>query len=107
MIIELDINGARVIITGENLSVSVTEDAREIAPVVREPRVRGIEPFNQWMNALRGRQTAIAEYLGITRSAVSQWSEVPADKLVQVEAFSGIDRRVLRPDLFEGLREIS
>jgi sulfate adenylyltransferase subunit 2 len=51
------------------------------------------------------RQRAIAEAVGRSEGAVSQWvsgdREIPADLVLRVEAFTGIPRHFLRPDLWE------
>lgn len=49
----------------------------------------------------RGLSAKIASGLGITRGAVAQWREVPADLIVQIEGIAGISREELRPDLFK------
>jgi DNA-binding transcriptional regulator YdaS (Cro superfamily) len=48
----------------------------------------------------RGAQARIARELGLSRSAVTQWRRVPADRLIDIERITGIPRRRLRPDLF-------
>jgi len=45
---------------------------------------------------------ALAASLGITRHAVYQWDEVPAERVVEVERLTGVSRGDLRPDLFDG-----
>jgi len=52
--------------------------------------------------ALRTRMavTEIAEALGVSRAAVSQWRRVPAKHVATVARMTGISKRVLRPDLF-------
>jgi len=47
-----------------------------------------------------GGGAALAERLGITKSAVSQWERVPAEHVLAVEQHSGVSRHVLRPDVF-------
>lgn len=47
-----------------------------------------------------GGVTMLAEKLRITSQAVSQWDKVPAHRIVQVEKITGIDRALLRPDLY-------
>jgi TorA maturation chaperone TorD len=43
---------------------------------------------------------ALARKLGISQPSVSNWSRVPAERVVSVEDATGIDRAVLRPDLY-------
>jgi DNA-binding transcriptional regulator YdaS (Cro superfamily) len=43
---------------------------------------------------------ALARALGISQNSLAEWRRVPANRLVQVEAVTGIDRKVLRPDLY-------
>jgi DNA-binding transcriptional regulator YdaS (Cro superfamily) len=35
----------------------------------------------------------------LTPQAISQWRQVPADRVIDVETATGISRHVLRPDL--------
>lgn len=48
----------------------------------------------------KGRIAALARELGLSRSAVWQWSRVPAERVVEVERITGIPREALRPDLY-------
>jgi DNA-binding transcriptional regulator YdaS (Cro superfamily) len=48
-----------------------------------------------------GGPSALARALGMTPQAISEWRRVPADRLVQIEAVTGVDRTVLRPDLYQ------
>jgi TorA maturation chaperone TorD len=43
---------------------------------------------------------ALAEKIGISQPSVSNWSRVPADRVISVEAVTGVARAVLRPDLY-------
>jgi TorA maturation chaperone TorD len=45
---------------------------------------------------------ALARMIGISQPSVSNWSRVPADRVLMVESISGVDRAVLRPDLYGG-----
>lgn len=38
--------------------------------------------------------------LGISSAAVSQWSEVPPRRVLDVERITGVSRHLLRPDLY-------
>ena len=49
-----------------------------------------------------GSQTKLARLLGVTPQVVSLWKlgKIPAERVVAIEAATGVSRRVLRPDLF-------
>ena len=49
----------------------------------------------------KGLQAALAKHLGVSRQAISDWPAVPIDRLKDVEAFTGIPREKLRPDIFQ------
>jgi TorA maturation chaperone TorD/DNA-binding transcriptional regulator YdaS (Cro superfamily) len=42
----------------------------------------------------------LARQLGISQPSISNWSRVPAERVLLVEAATGIDRKILRPDLY-------
>jgi len=46
----------------------------------------------------------LASDLGVSRMAVYQWKEVPANRLVEIEQLTGIPRQDLRPDLYRGMK---
>src|SRR5690349_7777272 len=54
----------------------------------------------------------LARQIGISQPSVSNWNRVPAERVISVEAVTGVDRGVLRPDLYgrtaqaDGLDEI-
>ena len=43
---------------------------------------------------------ALAKKLGISQPSVSNWSRVPAERVLSVEAATGVSRAMLRPDLY-------
>jgi TorA maturation chaperone TorD len=43
---------------------------------------------------------ALAKKLGISQPSVSNWSRVPAERVLSVEAATGVNRATLRPDLY-------
>lgn len=42
----------------------------------------------------------LASMLGVTRHALYQWDKVPSERVLAVEAASGVSRHDLRPDLY-------
>ena len=59
-----------------------------------------MEKLTTWLNEERGRRVKLARHLGIFPGALTQWSQVPANKCLAVEAFTGISRYDLRPDVY-------
>ena len=57
-----------------------------------------------------GGVTELARRIGISQPSISNWSRIPAERVLAVEAATGITRAVLRPDLYaedsSGLDEI-
>jgi len=43
---------------------------------------------------------ALARKIGISQPSVSNWSHVPAERVLSVEAVTGVSRTTLRPDLY-------
>lgn len=42
----------------------------------------------------------LADGLGISPQAISQWSEVPWSRVIVVESLTGVHRSKLRPDIY-------
>jgi DNA-binding transcriptional regulator YdaS (Cro superfamily) len=49
---------------------------------------------------IAGGTTALASKLGISKQAVSMWKRIPTDRIIAIEAATGISREELRPDLY-------
>jgi TorA maturation chaperone TorD len=47
-----------------------------------------------------GGVTELARQLQISQPSVSNWTRVPAERVLLVEAATGVDRKILRPDLY-------
>jgi len=47
-----------------------------------------------------GGVSALARKIGISQPSLSNWTRVPAERVLAVEGLTGIDRAVLRPDLY-------
>lgn len=43
----------------------------------------------------------LARLLGLSQPTVSVWRQVPPHRVIQIEALTGVSRRVLRPDLYD------
>jgi TorA maturation chaperone TorD len=57
------------------------------------------EGLNQAIQAASG-VSELARKLGIAQPSVSNWARVPAERVVSVEALTGVNRVMLRPDLY-------
>jgi TorA maturation chaperone TorD len=57
---------------------------------------RGLE---EAINAAGG-ITELARRIGISQPSVSNWSRIPAERVLSVEAATGVARAILRPDLY-------
>ena len=60
------------------------------------PKPLGLRAAIEAVGSLR----SLARELGISPQALSQWKRVPAYRILQIEAVTGIPRERLRPDLF-------
>lgn len=43
---------------------------------------------------------ALSKWAGCSRQAVSNWRQVPAERVLRLEKASGISRHYLRPDIY-------
>lgn len=58
------------------------------------------EPGLQQAIDAAGGIASLARRLGIAQPSVSNWTRVPADRVVSVEGLTGVPRDALRPDLY-------
>lgn len=59
-------------------------------------RDRGLE---EAVRAVGG-VSELARHIGISQPSVSNWTRIPAERVLVVEAVSGVSRTILRPDLY-------
>lgn len=59
-----------------------------------------MEHLIAWLDEERGRRKVLAEHLGIGQNAFPQWKKIPPEKVLAIEAFTGISRHVLNPAVF-------
>jgi TorA maturation chaperone TorD len=53
-----------------------------------------------------GGVSELARLVGISQPPVSNWIRVPAERVVSIESATGVDRAVLRPDLYSGKKMV-
>ena len=53
-----------------------------------------------WLREERGRAVWLADHLGISPAALSQWRQVPVRHARAIEALTGIGRQTLCPTVF-------
>lgn len=51
-------------------------------------------------NGKRGTISSLAKLIGISRQAVSQWAEVPLERVLIIEEKTKVPRAELRPDFY-------
>jgi DNA-binding transcriptional regulator YdaS (Cro superfamily) len=59
-----------------------------------------MEKLLTYLNQERGRRGKLAESLGVSPSAISMWTRVPGERLMDVSRATGIRPEELRPDMF-------
>jgi len=62
--------------------------------------------LQQAINAAGG-VSELARKIGIAQPSISNWSRVPAERVASVEQVTGVDRALLRPDLFGGTSPVN
>jgi DNA-binding transcriptional regulator YdaS (Cro superfamily) len=68
------------------------------------PRIAGlVSGVKLAINAVEGHRK-LARLLGISHQAIGQWDRVPAERLIEIEILTGVERERLRPDLFLGFK---
>ena len=63
----------------------------------RKPRAGTLE---QVFSRYPGTLTELAGELGLTVSALSQWTNIPTEHVLKLERLTGVSRYKLRPDIF-------
>jgi DNA-binding transcriptional regulator YdaS (Cro superfamily) len=48
-----------------------------------------------------GGVSALARLVGVSQPTVSIWTRIPPHRVIAIEALTGVNRRVLRPDLYD------
>ena len=56
--------------------------------------------LNEAIQAVGG-VSELARRIGISQPSVSNWDKVPAERVLAVEATTGVNRKILRPDLYQ------
>lgn len=62
--------------------------------------MRGMDVLVKYLKQKRGRQTELARAIGTTPGNICQWKRVPAERVMEVSAITGIPKEKLRPDLY-------
>jgi TorA maturation chaperone TorD len=70
-------------------------------PIQREKNLMRDGGLSEAIRAV-GSVSELARQIGISQPSVSNWARVPAERVISVEAVTGVDRSVLRPDLYGG-----
>lgn len=70
---------------------------KPIKPALREPNVGVAAAI-----AKAGSQEVLADALGVRQPAIVKWlyRQIPPERAIQIEKILGIDRKLMRPDIF-------
>ncbi|ANB27207.1 hypothetical protein A6F57_19705 [Alteromonas stellipolaris] len=65
--------------------------------------------FKKCVAAAGGTQKQLAEKLGITEQAVGKWKnkKIPVMRSIEIERVLGIDRSILRPDIYHANKDVA
>ena len=78
------------------------DERRSYGLLFRESKanIRPMNALDEYLT-VRGNTARLANALGITHAAVTQWKgKCPAERVISVEVVTGIPREALRPDLY-------
>lgn len=62
----------------------------------RQMRLEGVKKAVE----AAGNRSKLARALGIKVQSIQQWTKIPDERLIEVEAVTGVPRAELRPDIF-------
>lgn len=51
--------------------------------------------------SIHGNKARLAREIGVTKGAITQWTECPVKRVLDVEKATGIPKHILRPDFFD------
>jgi DNA-binding transcriptional regulator YdaS (Cro superfamily) len=54
-----------------------------------------------------GNMTNLARMIGIAPQAIAQWGPPPINRVLEIEKATGVDREILRPDMFKRRKRAS
>ena len=96
--------GKRIVVTRSRSQASkLTARLEQLgAKVIETPAIRLEAPADAYkaLDEAIPSRAWLARQLKITRGAVAQWDRVPAERLGEVAAITGVAPTVLRPDIF-------
>jgi DNA-binding transcriptional regulator YdaS (Cro superfamily) len=64
------------------------------------------EALKKAIMAVGGKAEALAEKLGISPQALSQWGSVPPLRVLEVERITGVPRHELRSDIYPAPEQV-
>ena len=62
-----------------------------------EKKLTGLARLEKWLSDKELKWSWLARNLGISRSAISQWQEIPPGRYFQIHDLTGIPMKYLRP----------
>jgi DNA-binding transcriptional regulator YdaS (Cro superfamily) len=77
--------------------------------VIRQAVGRGKTDYRALLEAIEraGSLAKLAQQLGISKQAIHKWRRAPAERIVEIERVTGVERERLRPDLYRVPQHVS
>lgn len=69
-------------------------------PVRRKKKDKGLKAVFRALKKQGDTQASLARYLKVTRQAISGWSKVPVEHVIEIEDLLGVPAHVQRADVF-------
>lgn len=85
----------------EMLTITLTPDILQ-KPSRSRRRLYSVG-FLAVLESVNGSRAELAKKMGLSRQAIHEWTDIPAEAVVAVEKATGIPREKLRPDLYRSI----
>lgn len=86
--------------SSEMLTATISDICPIYTAIPEKQPAYAMEALQAYFKANWGSQRRLAAALGITPHAFHRWTQVPAERVLAIERYTGISRHDLRPDIY-------